>query len=685
MSYFLRDSLSGTESLQESARGQISRARLILGVVLAGLIALLIFGPGPFRGENGPEAREIISQTPAGEVPDLDLKHHVALWSWYAAAANAVLATVLLLTAQFWARPSSLQPKAEDKEFMLERPAWWDLDWWFWATLAVILIGALFLRLPLAQKSLWWDEVWTLKNAVVGYEDKRIPSEMLTEDGTALEGGETKFREARWSKTFYKYDKPTNHVGFSVLSKASLSAWRALTGASETEFSELAFRMPTLIAGLLSLVAVALIFRPLSMPAAGLAVALFLAIHPWHIRYSVEGRGFGLILLFAPLAVLFLSKGFRQGTWSAWLGLGFSLFMMLWAFPYTIFLAGTIGVFLLGGLLLRYGLPVGEAFAVWARPVVAMIFAGMLYFQLIAPWIPQTATWGSSLMEDSTDRVTPELILNTWALTATGVPWQVSGGELVRELPSISQMLSAAPVVLMPVGFGILFGLLPLLFLAGAGLAFTLRTRGSYAISALLVAALPTVVIAAVFNHYFYERYLIFLLPAYALCSVLAVYRLSTGPNQQRPASGLLGSLAFIIITLAFSGPQIRLYLERPLAPLRDVAEFVSTYRSPDSEKEAIRAGFQHGGIVPAVYDPEMYWCVNRKDVEILMRKADTERRPLLIFYGHESFNRGMFSGEDYGQPFELLDDPALFEEVKRYEGVDAPSVYRVLSYKRKG
>ena len=60
----------------------------------------------------------------------------------------------------------------------------------------------------------------------------------------------------------------------------------------------------------------------------GFLAGLLLAVHPWHVRFSVEMRGYSAMLLALTLGVIFLLLGLRDGRWRWWLA---SAAMNLWA------------------------------------------------------------------------------------------------------------------------------------------------------------------------------------------------------------------------------------------------------------------------------------------------------------------------------------------------------------------
>ncbi len=51
-------------------------------------------------------------------------------------------------------------------------------------------------------------------------------------------------------------------------------------------------RVPTLLVGMLSVAAVAWLLLECGFPLAGAIAAFLLALHPWHLRYATEARGY---------------------------------------------------------------------------------------------------------------------------------------------------------------------------------------------------------------------------------------------------------------------------------------------------------------------------------------------------------------------------------------------------------
>src|SRR5262249_42359545 len=153
-----------------------------------------------------------------------------------------------------------------------------------------------------------------------------------------------------WANTLFYYRKPTNHVLYSILARTSLAGWRALHGAAPSEWNEFALRLPSFASAVLAVVLLGLLVHDLGFPRAAPAAAFLLAIHPWHIRFGADGRGYSLMVLLAIVAAFCLLHGLRSGRWRWWLGYGAAQLGLLWVhplalyFPLALAAAGALGI-----------------------------------------------------------------------------------------------------------------------------------------------------------------------------------------------------------------------------------------------------------------------------------------------------------------------------------------------------
>jgi len=88
-------------------------------------------------------------------------------------------------------------------------------------------------------------------------------------------------------------------------------------------------RLPSFIAGLLSILVLYGFVRQLHSRSAGLLAAALLAVSPFHIVHSTFARYYALVMLFTLLTAWFLYHVLRKGRWYAWLGYAVSAFLAL--------------------------------------------------------------------------------------------------------------------------------------------------------------------------------------------------------------------------------------------------------------------------------------------------------------------------------------------------------------------
>jgi hypothetical protein len=141
----------------------------------------------------------------------------------------------------------------------------------------VLLAFALAVRVPLVGQSLWYDEMYT----------------MLYYAGQPF-------------KTILTSFSPNNHVLYSLLARVSLLAG----GVNDTML-----RLPAILAGTLLPVVLAWPLRK-DLPALAIILGLLAAVQPWLAAFSIEGRGYTLMLLLSILATQRLSAAVAKIDWA---------------------------------------------------------------------------------------------------------------------------------------------------------------------------------------------------------------------------------------------------------------------------------------------------------------------------------------------------------------------------------
>jgi len=618
----------------------LRRWRVLLLLALLGCLAWLV---GPYAAFRLPGDPTLVPQEGQSRI------HTILVALWWAAGVDAALAAGLLATSGFWARPERGLPAAS------RAPGRAGFGYVALLLAAAALAGAL--RWPLARQSVWWDEAWSVRHTLVGTVE---PAE---DDGSRLV-----FEPVPWIDTFYYYRKPTNHVLYSIAARVSLGAWRAATGAPPSAWDAFALRFPAYAAGLLGVVGIGLLVRSLGFARAGLAAAFLLAIHPWHIRYGADGRGYAFMVLFAIAAAGFLLRGLRRGGWLAWLGYGASQLAMLWVHPLAIYFPLALGG--AGALALALGPgTASERAHRLARFAVANALAAMAYLPLMAPNLAQSVMLKFEWKQPAD--VVGHLAHQLWLYLATGLPRrQPFVPELVY--PSIRNLWGGG-VLTRAVAYGVLPALV------AVGLARGVRRPGpARAVLLGLALAVPL----ALLHRWLQPLLLIERFAIYGMVAVVALLAIGLDgvlaavlPARARRVGVPVGLAFGLTAYQLFVLPQTRVLRTYPPTAAREVAELVAR-AGEGTPGGVLRAGLGLGGNTPDVYDPYVLHVHRAGEIAALAERSRSEGRPLYVFYGYNDANR--VKSPD---AMVYLDDPRLFQEVAVLPAIEAEFLIRVFRY----
>ncbi|HEX2484198.1 MAG TPA: hypothetical protein VHQ66_02785, partial [Myxococcota bacterium] len=550
----------GRESLAERWLGprgsSLRRARLALLAALVVLVAALV---GPLAPWRLPAEASLAAPRSQSRV------HTVLVASCAAAAVNALLTAALFATARLWTRAVALLPSVRRSPVSSRT----------WALLLAGAVLAGLLRLPLASGSLWWDEAWSVRHTLVG----RVEP---------TEAGVVEFRPVRWLDTLWNYRQPTNHVAYSVAARTALGAWRAATGAPPEAFDELALRAPAWLAASASVVAAGLLVHALGFPGAAPAAALLLALHPWHVRFGADGRGYSFVVALTFAGALLLLRALRSDRWGAWLGYAASQAALLWAMPIAAYvplaLAGA------GAAAISAGPPAARVPRL-ARLVVANVVAAMVWLQAMAPNLVQARHF---------DRLLGEAATFDWRLGRQLYVFATTGLHVrMPALPDVSFPTLTVLAERWPWLPWLVYGALPVLLVGGAARVARRGGAAERALVAALVAA-PLLLLGhrSVDGFFAYPRFAIYaLVPAVTLLAMGVEGALAAALGARRRAWAPAAALAAVgALTLALS-PQLAVLVRLPHAPSREVVELLAAHGGA-------RAGVGLGGDVPRVYDP---------------------------------------------------------------------------------
>lgn len=146
---------------------------------------------------------------------------------------------------------------------------------WERAGLAAILVLALALRLVDLDASLWYDEVFSLGHFI------RLP----------------------WAELVRDFSSLNNHMFYSLQAKLAV----ALLGESAW-----VLRLPALVFGLASLLAIWWMAREAAGRVPALATTLLLAVSYHHVWFTQNARGYTGLLFWTTLATVFFVRGLAR-------------------------------------------------------------------------------------------------------------------------------------------------------------------------------------------------------------------------------------------------------------------------------------------------------------------------------------------------------------------------------------
>lgn len=304
-------------------RGGIALLALILAVTVLCLHRALD-GPKPW-------GKEVQKRLQAGEA--LRAREHGIVGVWRGCVISSCIGGLLLLGARWWMPGGPNAPRVRSAP----PPPTSAL---FHAGLFVVLAGGLMLRAPAMTHSLWNDEEYALRRYWNG-------------DWKESAGGGKAFKPAPWDDTLFENYNGNNHLLHSVLARFSLEAWRLFKEKPREAFSETAVRLPSLVAGVFTLVGVALMGLHAGRQWCGLGAAALLALHPWHVRYAVEARGYSLMLLGMVVAVLALLHALRRDKVASWLCFALAQAAFLLCFAGSLYVAVSLNAIAAFELLRR--------------------------------------------------------------------------------------------------------------------------------------------------------------------------------------------------------------------------------------------------------------------------------------------------------------------------------------------
>lgn len=586
-----------------------------------------------------------------------DVRDYWAVFSWVGALLGVVVFGVMVWICPWWAG-GRVEPG----------PALPSTPRFFWVPVLGAVTLAAFFAFPRLNQPFWDDEELNVRDSILGkfklYESPDQPVKFLKRD---------------WEETWLEYRTPNNHILNSVLSRLSHETIGKILGppASGLPFREWALRIPAYLAGVASIGALAWFLFGLGRPWAGAVAALLLALHPWHLRYASECRGYGLVLLLVPLLLGLWHRAIQRGGWGWWAGFAACQLAAVFSYPTTLFLllvlnlATPVVMAFHRGAATPFRAQLGRWFCVNTLIAVPAITLLLTLLAQVRDYIQTQAEQGF--------HIGPTWLWNEVNYFLVGVPWWRASTEA-----------AAYPEVVYRMGH-----LLPLYWVFVAGVvglglagAWSLYRKGTLGTAILISIALPPIAICAfslIKTQIIYEAYILFALPGLVACVAIGADTVGTvaarGVRLYRAGRQLFmaGFLGLLLIFYGWLTYPFRYWLRvNPLQPLSESVLLTRGTLDPGdpASGEILTGSFC---IPPYLYDPRAIRLDSVGEMIALLDLADRTGRPLAI-------NIGMpWAARDYSPAmWKLLNTPALFAPPTQLRGWD-PGLDRQIYWYRNG
>lgn len=520
---------------------------------------------------------------------------------------------------------------------------------WLWLVTAVTMAASAWLNSPRLFNSFWMDEESTARRFVVG-------------DFRRGEDANPRWAEPSWERTIFYYRDPNNHPLFSILARLCHSALPVPQEPESFHFREWAIRLPAYLAGIAGLGFVAWLAAVLRMPRAGMLAVIWLAMHPWHVRYGVDARGYALLFTLLPACLGCLCRAIQTGRMNWWLGYGLMEFLVLWAYPGTLYFVVSFNA-AVAGLMLTALVPREIRGQQWRRFWVANVLGALFTTLLLGPCVEPMLNYLRY------DRIRGVLDARWVAETSsglfTGQPW-VAWADHARVIAWMRTWAESPWFVVLT--FGALAAVL------GAGVVACWR-RGimhRWILGHSLMLGPFMYVMATAQGNILYPWYLLLCLPGLALIMGAGLEAALAKPWGHVCVALFMG--LWVVVTW----PQAKLLRSHSIEPMRESVE--ATRQIRNARMADLKDVLTVSLAFPArLYDPAAIEVKTVDDLRAVMDRADREHRPLFVNFA----DKGLL---DLRSPemSAFLDDSKVFQAFPPFNGIHGQFERRVFHYRGK-
>ena len=492
---------------------------------------------------------------------------------WYGCLFTGIAAGLLLGTSRWWlnTKPVSKIELSQQGCGQLGRRR-------FMFLLGGIVILSAIPRLPRMNDSLWGDEDWAYRDLIGGVYTPKEPRDLKGVLSEIREhDGSLNFERHSWKVTAFNDKGTNNQYAYTLTARRLHDWWKDLTDAPPEAFNESVLRLPSLLAGLGSIAMGALLLRRLGFSNAGLVFAVLMAIHPWHLRYSSEARGYTMLIFFLLAGIYFLLAALEDGRWRWWCAFALFEFLALYTWKAAIHPVAALNLAIFGILLASRRREINQ----FARWLVVNIGVLMLFVPLFAPAIPQ---------------IRRKLAVSTQAKGKMELPWFK---DVLAQLVGGADWIAWGGWALLVAAVAV--GLL------GYGLGWMRRSPGWLLLVAPIAGAVIAFIHFSLSNDQLLKWYVFYTLPFLAMLVAVGLAR--------------LGWWKYPLI-VAYAAAISYVFIERVTAPIQQSREAAEVTRNADE-------GMLHMGPTDIVtvglfrasqsYDPRMRQGRDLRSGEALM------------------------------------------------------------------
>lgn len=356
---------------------------------------------------------------------------------WLGALLSVLAVSPLVVFARWWPRGSGARYQVKSPLVSARQPERVERQR-FIILLSLILTAAAALRWERLDLSYWGDEGW----AVTRYSH----GSWRPQDRVDAQG-QMRFWESHWAQAFFDDHTGGNHYLFTVAQHFALDVWRGLAGLPREAFSDPVSRLPSFFAGIGSIALLGGLFRWAGLSRTGLWAAFLLALHPMHLRYSSEARGYAMMLFFLIATLWLAALALHSGRWRWWLLFGLCEFLTLYSWKGISYGLACLNLALLAIIIFGPAekgaprIPAGARLVTGGRWLAANLLAAGLYLRLVGPCLLQTRL--AMEIAGGQPMYLPWL-KDTIAQVLTGTPWTLHGSN--PGLTALNRLAAAYPL-----------------------------------------------------------------------------------------------------------------------------------------------------------------------------------------------------------------------------------------------